>query len=89
MLYHAPPAYRVIAATGPDHEKLFLTEIAVGGKILGIGEGRSKKQSEQEAAKKALHELQKAANRQWIEFRLNIPIGGVTDRSCPNSRQMY
>ena len=63
MLYHAPPAYRVIAATGPDHEKLFVTEIAVGGKILGVGEGRSKKQAEQEAAKKALHELQKSGEQ--------------------------
>lgn len=60
MLYRTPPAYRIVAATGPDHEKRFVTEIAVGGKILGIGEGRSKKQSEQEAAKRALSELQKS-----------------------------
>jgi len=60
MLYRTPPAYRVVAATGPDHEKRFVTEIAVGGKVLGIGEGRSKKQSEQEAAKRALTELQKS-----------------------------
>ncbi len=45
---------------GPDHAKSFVTEIAVGGKVLGKGEGRSKKQSEQEAAKKALVELQKS-----------------------------
>lgn len=60
MLFRAPPAYRVISETGPDHEKFFLTEITVGGKVLGRGEGRSKKQSEQAAAKKALHELQKS-----------------------------
>lgn len=59
MLYRTPPAYRIVAAMGPDHEKRFVTEIAVGGKVLGIGEGRSKKQSEQEAAKRALNELQK------------------------------
>ncbi|MGH7809053.1 MAG: ribonuclease III [Candidatus Binatia bacterium] len=58
MLFHAPPTYRVVAETGPDHEKQFVTEISVGGKILGRGEGRSKKQSEQEAAKVALNELQ-------------------------------
>jgi dsRNA-specific ribonuclease len=30
----------------------------VGGKVLGKGEGKTKKQSEQQAAKKALRELQ-------------------------------
>ena len=59
MLFHAPPLYRIVAETGPDHEKRFVTEIAVGGKVLAIGEGKSKKQSEQEAAKRALSELQK------------------------------
>lgn len=59
MLFHAPPVYRLVSESGPDHEKRFLTEIDVGGKILGKGEGRSKKQSEQEAAKLALRELQR------------------------------
>src|SRR6185503_8562852 len=58
MLFHAPPNYRVVAESGPDHEKFFVTEISVDGKVLGKGEGRSKKQSEQEAAKIALAELQ-------------------------------
>ncbi len=58
MLFHAPPNYRVVAESGPDHKKYFVTEISVGGKVLGKGEGRSKKQSEQEAAKLALQELQ-------------------------------
>jgi ribonuclease-3 len=59
MLFRAPPVYQVVSETGPDHEKFFVTEITVGGNVLGKGEGRSKKQSEQAAAKKALHELQK------------------------------
>ena len=60
MLFGAPPVYRVVSETGPDHEKLFVTEIAVGGKVLGKGEGRSKKQSEQHAARKALDALKKS-----------------------------
>jgi ribonuclease-3 len=60
MLFHAPPSYRVIAESGPDHDKRFVTEIAVGGKVLGKGEGKTKKQAEQQAAKKALGELQKS-----------------------------
>lgn len=60
MLFHAPPSYRVVAESGPDHDKRFVTEIAVGGKVLGKGEGKTKKQAEQQAAKKALAELQKS-----------------------------
>lgn len=58
MLFRAPPDYLVVAEIGPDHEKRFVTEIMIGGKVMGRGEGRSKKQSEQEAARVALEELQ-------------------------------
>jgi ribonuclease III len=58
MLFHAPPTYRLLFESGPDHDKRFVTEILVGGKVLGKGEGKTKKQSEQQAAKKALRELQ-------------------------------
>jgi ribonuclease-3 len=59
MLFHEPPIYKLVAETGPAHEKRFVTEIVVGGKVLGRGEGRSKKQSEQEAAERALEGLQR------------------------------
>ncbi len=62
MLFHAPPAYRLVEEAGPDHAKHFVTEIAVGGEVLGRGEGGSKKESEQEAAKKALETLQRGGN---------------------------
>lgn len=57
MLFHEPPVYKLVGETGPDHEKRFITEIIVGGELLARGEGRSKKQSEQEAAGKALETL--------------------------------
>ena len=57
MLFHAPPTYTLVEESGPSHEKRFVTEIAIGGDVLGRGEGRSKKQSEQEAARRALEEL--------------------------------
>jgi ribonuclease III len=62
MLFREPPVYRIISESGPDHEKRFVTEIAVGGKVLGKGEGRSKKQAEQEAAMKALTQLQRSGD---------------------------
>ena len=58
MLFHAPPIYRLVSESGPDHDKCFVTEIAAGGKVFGNGRGKTKKQSEQEAAKKALRALQ-------------------------------
>jgi ribonuclease-3 len=67
MLFHAPPTYRIVAESGPDHDKRFVTEIAVGGKVLGRGEGKTKKQAEQQAAKKALGELQKSGGREARE----------------------
>ena len=61
MLFREPPVYRLVSESGPDHDKRFITEIAVGGKVLGRGDGKSKKQSEQEAAKRALTQLQSSA----------------------------
>jgi ribonuclease-3 len=46
------PTYR-ITGTGPDHAKVFTAEVFVGGQRAGRGEGRSKKQAEQMAARHA------------------------------------
>lgn len=47
------PAY-VLDATGPDHARQFTATVTVGDETLGVGEGRSKKQAEQQAARAAL-----------------------------------
>ena len=60
LLFRIPPVYRLVSESGPDHEKCFVTEISVGGNVLGSGEGKSKKQSEQEAARQALDQLPKS-----------------------------
>ncbi|HWP60500.1 MAG TPA: ribonuclease III [Candidatus Acidoferrales bacterium] len=60
MVYRCPPTYRLVAESGPDHAKHFVTEIVVGGKVLGRGEGKSKKKSEQRAAQQALETLRGA-----------------------------
>jgi len=49
--------YRVVAEEGPPHDRLFETVAEVGGRQLGTGTGRSKKESEQEAARVALDTL--------------------------------
>ncbi|HET9691892.1 MAG TPA: ribonuclease III [Acidimicrobiales bacterium] len=55
--YDALPSYR-IAEEGPDHAKHFEAEVTVDGRALGTGRGRSKKQAEQAAARRAWEHLQ-------------------------------
>jgi ribonuclease-3 len=50
-------SYTVIGEQGPPHERRFETAAEVGGLRIGHGVGRSKKESEQEAARKALESL--------------------------------
>jgi ribonuclease-3 len=52
--YKVTPMYEVTAEAGPDHAKIFTLEVRVNKKVLGSGEGRSKKEAEQLAAKEAL-----------------------------------
>lgn len=51
------PRYLLVGSAGPDHEKSFTVECRMGGKVLGTGEGRSKKHAEQAAAEAALRRL--------------------------------
>ncbi len=46
------PTYR-ITDRGPDHAKVFEAEVVVAGMVRGRGQGRSKKQAEQVAAREA------------------------------------
>jgi ribonuclease-3 len=48
------PVYRVIEATGPDHDRRFTVEVKVGDAVLGRGSGKSRKAAETEAARMAL-----------------------------------
>lgn len=50
--YDELPLYRV-TDSGPDHAKVFVAEVLVSGQPRGRGEGRSKKQAEQMAARDA------------------------------------
>src|SRR5499427_6557487 len=51
------PEYRLVGTFGPDHEKRFEVEVLVGGESLARASGPSKKEAEQEAAKRALENL--------------------------------
>ena len=46
--------YVVTGETGPDHNKRFVVEVRLNSNCIGRGEGHSKKQAEQRAAREAL-----------------------------------
>jgi ribonuclease-3 len=51
------PIYHLIEAVGPDHEKQFQIEVVVDGRVLGVGEGPSRRVAETSAAAQALELL--------------------------------
>ncbi len=48
------PDYRLVDATGPDHEKSFRVEVRVDDEVLGVGEGSSRREAETAAAAMAI-----------------------------------
>ncbi|HEU4702055.1 MAG TPA: putative dsRNA-binding protein [Conexibacter sp.] len=50
-------AYAVTAEEGPPHDRVFTVEATVAGVEVGQGQGRSKKDAEQEAARVALEAM--------------------------------
>ncbi len=50
-------SYRLIRESGPDHCRVFEMEVSVDGSPVGRGEGRTKKEAEQMAARSALEKL--------------------------------
>ena len=58
----AIPQYRVIEE-GPDHAKEFTATVYIGGETYGSGEGRSKKEAEQRAAREAYDRLMSESGR--------------------------
>jgi len=53
------PAYNMVKAEGPDHDRKFTVEVKVNGKVVGKGWGRSKRLAETEAARSAIEKLNK------------------------------
>jgi len=53
------PAYKVVKEWGPDHKKKFVVGVFLHSELVAEGEGYSKQEAEEDAAKKAL------AKKQW------------------------
>ncbi len=56
-VYKTAPIYRLVEAWGPEHQKVFRVEIVIDGRVIAHGDGRSKKDAEQQAASLALEIL--------------------------------
>ena len=56
------PQYRVLE-DGPDHAKEFTATVFIGGEAYGSGDGRSKKEAEQHAAREAYDRLKGESGR--------------------------
>jgi len=53
------PTYKILKASGPDHDKQFTVAVLFKNKETAIGKGRSKREAEEAAADKALTLIKK------------------------------
>lgn len=57
------PVYREVVVRGPEHGRVYVFEVALAGRLLGQGEGRSKRAAQQAAAREALRALGESSAR--------------------------
>jgi ribonuclease-3 len=50
--------YDILEEKGPDHNKFFVAQVSLGERVMGTGEGKSKKEAEQKAAAVALSKIE-------------------------------
>jgi ribonuclease-3 len=48
------PSYKLIRENGPDHDKHFTIGVYIGSELIAEGDGKSKQEAEQSAARAAL-----------------------------------
>jgi len=53
------PRYRITQEEGPDHARTFVAVVEAGGRVVGEGRGKSKKEAEQAAAAEGLRRLER------------------------------
>ena len=57
-VFRETPVYTVIESRGPEHEKVFISQVTIAGKLYGCGEGLNKKSADQAAAFTTLEMLE-------------------------------
>jgi len=74
------PRYQVVGESGPSHARTFVIEVLLGDHVAGRGEGRSKRQAEQDAAHNAL------ADPGWQEVTQERPRATETPEEESSAR---
>ena len=91
--FRVPPHYELIASQGPDHDKTFIIKAMIRDRVLGEGKGKSKKEAEQSAAKKALLKLQGETaapkGQPYTKGTQTIPHGEQQARPTHDKRTGY
>ncbi|MBS1961477.1 MAG: ribonuclease III [Bdellovibrionales bacterium] len=64
------PSYHLLGAEGPDHAKTFTVEVRIAGEPIAAASGSSKKDAEQNAARRALDDLEAIPP---VRLNLNAP----------------
>lgn len=75
------PRYRVTRSDGPDHEKWFVIEVSLRGRIIAEGEGSSKKAAEQKAAQHAVEKIE--------ELGEVAVLGTLLEGSCDSDSKHF
>lgn len=65
------PAYNLISAEGPDHDKVFTMSVMIDGQEFGTGSGKSKQEAEQNAAGFALTNWQEQYQKYQDSVKIN------------------
>ncbi|MDR3032464.1 MAG: ribonuclease III, partial [Kitasatospora sp.] len=78
------PEYRV-EESGPDHQKLFRATVRVAGRTYGSGQGRSKKEAEQQAAEAAYTGIMKELESEPSRVRNSNHQTAAPARPSPGS----
>lgn len=76
-----PPQYRVTQETGPAHAKHFEVSVLWLGQALAAGSGRTKKEAETEAARKALELPELERDLKYLASQ-NIKPTKTTENKC-------
>lgn len=76
-VFQALPEYNIIKEDGPAHDRYFTVEVSFGGEVLGTGEGRSKREASQAAARVALKVFYQRGERWFEPYLGSLPRSGV------------
>ncbi|CAI5653683.1 unnamed protein product [Oreochromis niloticus] len=75
--HHSEVRYGDPDSYGPDHDKVFSVRVSIDGRAYPSGEGKTKKEAKQNAAKNALESLSQLGHQDSVESRNNAAEASV------------